>query len=452
MKPSPADDYRCFEKEAKKEINVYGAVTPALRVRGVGGLYNKVLCTKEYDDCAGDTEPTTPLDDCVPAPVANWCLLSDKVTESKYIRYDPVDGYPEDECTTWAQATKWHRETAEGTCNAGVATPPTYASGWNLITDDCAGSGVSTWWRCPGSEEMAGDYGNASTLGNFINTILTQMGCGLTVKSDFFDINTVGDAPANDAYAYAAANLQHITVHQKSDIKSKGDADSTAPSWVLKMNEWLNDLRRLFNVYYIIENGVLIIEHYTFFTSVLGLDISDRKTERLVDYAGGNKVGSELFYYMDEDCSEDFAAKPILYDCGEEEKEQRCLLISTDLVYIENEDNAEKISDEGFVLIANERNGTDYIIMNNNEPLRWGNLLGNLHKEGRLYKSGTLNEVHQDFENWRPYISQKDVEAKKCNCTGFNANDKVKTDYGTGEISTAKYNVYTGKMKLDIKY
>ena len=51
--------------------------------------------------------------------------------------------------------------------------------------------------------------------------LMLQSGCGLTVQSDFFNINPPGLNPSNSAYDKAFLELQELVVFQKSDIKSE---------------------------------------------------------------------------------------------------------------------------------------------------------------------------------------------------------------------------------------
>ncbi len=177
--------------------------------------------------------------------------------------------------------------------------------------------------------------------------------------------------------------------------------------------------------------------------------MSSKAITPLINYTGEKSVKKEQYYWADP-CYLDFQAEPIEYDCGEEEKEIRCALFSTDLIYIEAK--PDQVSDSGYVIISNGIHEGNLIINDSNEPFKWSVLQENLHKHGRAYKSGTLNGVQQEFLSWEPY---KELEAFKIDhCTTFDPHASVLTslDLGAGAVDTGEYNIYTGKLTLNLKF
>lgn len=450
VKVKPLDAYKCFEQNLETSQNVFTS-GEVVTVKAIGGTYETEVCTaiNSHAYC-DDYYPAYyfPLADCITP--SEWCLKENKLT---------VNGQDiEPDCSSefdfvLEQETTWHRETVVTDCEAGTPVEPSFGEGWELLEDNCSGDGTATWWRCPtAGGAILGDYTRGRRFKAVVERILANMGCDLTIKSDFFGFNPVGDAPDNVAYEFAQKYCQNITFHQKSDIKQKSVlTPSSSPAWDLTPKDFFDDARKMFNVYPIIVNGVLIWEHYSFFTSVLGLNLTGQKMPKALEYGTAENIKTEN-YYWPEDTSFEFRAKPIIYDCGEQLKEERCTLLHTDIAHIEDPANADRVGDTGFVLISNGVYEGQLIINNNNDPFKWSNLQENLHKHGRLYKSGKLNDVAQTFLSWQPYIKQDKFKTPLCCTDVFNPSDLITTDLGIASVYEAEENIYTKQLELGLNY
>ena len=454
VKPEVDDGYKCFLDYIKEKVGIFSAA-PVVSSVAIGGTYEEQTCyrTQAAADCVTFTTwYNTPYSACL-AVAADWCLVENRVYLDGVLANLPDCVTPPYDLT---QETDWHREVIDWPCNGGVGgTPvaPSYGSGWTLIQDDCATLGTAKWWRCPASTSILSDHSNGRLLNDVLEFMVAGSSCPLTVKSDFFNINPLGDAPSNIAYTYALANLHYLTIHQKSDVKRPSATNQAGTAaWVVKPKDLFDDLEKIFNIRYIIEDGVLILEHVSFFTSGLGLDLTGEPIKRKYGYTGGENIKEENFYWSDRKASAAFLAEPITYDCGENEKEQPCNLISTDLRFIENPINEDKIDDAGFVLIANYEVNGSYVTINENEPLQWSMLHENLHKHARLFKSGLLNNVQQNFLSWIPYKKQEPFKTSLCCSDSFNPSDLVQTSLGNGTVSTATLNIFTGRIELELLY
>jgi len=450
-KPKPDDGYQCLEDALKEDYNVFaaGPVTSVSAVSESTGNYETETCVRFTSD---ETEFSTWDDNyaCPAVDPTEWCVRSDETTGT------PSFDQNDNPVTEYEQTTVWHREVATTDCVDGTPVEPPYSGGWMLLEDNCGVDSTATWWRCPGSVggELAGPYDRGRLFSDVVQDVVASFGCGLTVKSDFFGINPAGDAPDNGAYQYAAANLRSMTMHQKSDIKRRNDTNgSTFEAWEFKGEDFFNDLLRWFNVFYDIEDGVLILEHYSFFTSAIGLDLSGEAMEKQVDYSGNENVRTQKYYFADEASSPAFMPVKITYDCGEEEKDEPLRLFSADLLYIQNPTYSENIADEGFVLIANDLYEGDLVIKNNNEPLAWRTILPALHQWGRLYKSGSIGgATSTPFESWLPYIKQQPFKTDLCCGQDFNPQDLITTDLGNGAVTDATHNLFTGRLEIELSY
>ena len=249
VKSEVLDVYKCFEDGLKDEQNIFssGTITTAF---GVGGTYETNMCFSAFTQWRQNTEgnngippPTAvtpnPLDGCLNG-VTEWCVSSNSINvTSEY--YDPTNGWT----IEYEQTTIWHRELATTDCVGGVPQPPTIGTGWAVLDNNCSTDNTCVWWRCPSSGIIAGDYTRGRTFSGVVNRVLLNMGCGLTVKSDFYNINPVGDAPTNGAYTYAASNLHNLTIHQQSDIKRKNDiSGSSSAAWDIKAKDFLRIYRK----------------------------------------------------------------------------------------------------------------------------------------------------------------------------------------------------------------
>lgn len=450
VKPKTDDIYKCVEDGLKEDVNIFtsGNVT---KVYGLLGSLESQTCNVAFatwDENQGTPPPfvgLTPLTSCLSDPTA-WCVVSDDVEIIN-------EGYPNGVYTIdYRQTTVWHREVITTDCVAGVPAPPPSGS-WTLLTDDCGGSNTSTFWRCPLSGSVVvGDYDRGRLFSNVIQTIVTSFGCDLQVKSDFFNINPLGDAPSNIAYDYAVNYLHNMTVHQKSDIKDKNtNTPSTSAAWELKADDFFSDLRRIFNVYWDANDTTLILEHYSFFTSEIGADATNVVPQvKQYDHTGNNNTKTQKYYWADKFSSYGFRANPITYDCGEEEKEVQCVLISTDLQYIENSNNVERVNDEGFVLVSNFLDGSRLVIDDANDSLKWSNLHQNLHKHGRLFKSGKINNTPQEFLSFIPYRKQVKFSMPFCSSESFDPTKLITTYLGDGRVGSADIDRNKGKVELEL--
>lgn len=427
------DDYTCFLSNWKTPINMYGLSVVEVKPYPTTETY---VTTTEIDDCADCGDIVDPVDP------ANWCAEPEDVNcKQNTSCTPPIDS---DALTTW------HRIEGVGTCSGSTPVKPTPDDYWTLLTDNCPTD--STWWRCPG--ENVNSTNSRMDQGRlFIDIMETLFApCGLTVVSDFFDINADATAPSNDAYTFAALYLQAMTIHQKSDVKRPYNSDpATSKQWDIKPEEMLNDLRILFNVYWKIDGTDIRIEHVSYFQESGGLDCTadaqKLDTQREVD----DNVTVERFFYVDEDASDYFLGSPITYDCGTEEKEHRCQLFSTDVTYIQHT-NSEGFADDGFVLCSTEIDASVHYLIRDNRPLSFTELHENLHYHYRYWKKGTLNGNSVTFTTYRP--TRKQPEFKHILCCGdtLEPEKPVTTGIGAGYIDTATYRISDDSLRLNIKH
>lgn len=436
VKPLPVDQYKCFQDLLDSEVNLFnGTVVTA---KSVTGTYEEVICSES----ATGAPPFGPIDNCLPSPSSEWYLESTNVFTSTVNNE-----------TVYEQRTVWYRELRDAPCAQGVPVPPDNSGQWVLHNDNCASLGSSTWRREPESTANLGNYSNGRTLEQALNNMLAQGGCSLTIKSELLGINASGDHPANIAYTFAKSNLQHLTLHQKSDVKRQDQTLSTSPSWNVNAGDFFKDLLTATNAGYTIADGILRIEHVSWFNTTLGLDLTAETVRNKYNFTGQGNKKKESYYWANSESSFVFRATPIIYDVGEDEVEFRLSTLASDIAYIRNRDSEdEAVSDEGFVLIANTFTQGVYTIINGNEPLKWSNLHSGLFKHGRLYRSGSINGQPQVFESWLPYKRAEPFKTTLPCGSAFDPADLITTRLGLGTISTATLNVKTCRLELELLY
>lgn len=426
VKPEVVDNYTCFLNAWQLEKVVFSA-SIATATQAIQGTYQAptALCCQECDP--EGLVPTTPI--C--AIPAGYCWTGHN--------YD--DGINPIECgnfTSHRYRTCFHRILGVG---VGAVTPPTYGIGWTFVSGN-------NWFRCPTADELSfGLFLNGRLFNSVLTYLIGQSGCGLTVRSYFFNINaTHDDPPVNSQYAYAVANLQHMTVHQKSDVKRPFDpAPAQSKVWKMTAKKLLDDLRTMFDVYWKIVGTDLIIEHISYFTTVGGLDVSDQ--DLVLEY-GKVDTGApkrEEFYWVDRAAFfAAFLGRPIEYNCGNKGVEHQVNLFSTDIRWMRTTENPEEIADSNFALIANTYTDFRHYIIDFNTPLGWEALHQNLHRDYRYFLEGKMNGVATTFNTARKTRALEPFNITLCCDDVFSPENEIETSIGPVSPNKITVNYATG--------
>ncbi len=297
--------------------------------------------------------------------------------------------------------------------------------------------------------------------------------CGQVVgiRSDFFNINPVGDSPdyvAGENYVTEAANqLNDLLVLQKSDFLTP-DSSNAATKGLITFKNLIADVCTLFNMgWYIDADGYLRIEHRKYFEAYQlqnSIDLTGERAnngQRLYEYDKTNLPQKETWAWMDE-VSDDFNGYPITYDpnCTDEtqaDKSYRIENFTTDVDYMQA--GPSEISSEGFVLIA--RSGTDAIqatspvsgLVINNGPLAQVTLQPAYYKWGRVLIDGVMNGDATAFDSALHLRKTKNLILKGC-CQDFTfENSYAITPSGNCLIERVEQdplkNIYTFNLKTD---
>lgn len=426
LKPEIQTQYDCFNEHINEEyvISVVGAHV-VHSIRGnyqVGGC-----CVETITDPFPDPLPIDPVCD-VPA---DYC-------------FDHNSYYYQDPLVTITSC--FHRIRGHGT----LTEPPTWGTGWTHLA-------LTYWWRCPDAGEVdlgTLDYGRR--LDEVLVSMYTGLGCGGAVKSHLFGVNNDHAAPpSNVAYTFAAAYMQDLTVHQKSDVKCP-DCSDPAESFVWKMTwkKLLDDFRVMFNAYWTItDDGDLIIEHISYFEAIAGVDISTQNIH--IDY-GKSESGApniEKFHWVDNATfSAAHAGEPIIYgDCGTGTKDNRVQMFSNDVFYIRQVENQAEIADTNFCLVSCVVDEDDkYYILERNDPMGWVMLHDNLHRHNRYFEEGTMNGDAETFETVRKTRKLEDFAINSCCDEDFNPENYITTSAGQVTVTKATVNYFSGTNNRNI--
>ena len=417
----------CLKKGWNSITNIYD-IPDTIEVRPYVDTYDTFEFQDHYSTpCAGQTPPTG---------VTEYCF--DEVVENGL---SPIDYI----CTFF-----WHRLTKEGTCDGVDPVPPDLVSDWFYLSGSCPNP---LFWKCPLNSHLAAVYSPGRLFRDVMEYLMLQSGCGLTVQSDFFNINPPGLNPSNSAYDKAFLELQELVVFQKSDIKRFDSSnDSDRPSWGMKLKEVFDDLWIMFKVKpSIFEDSILRLEHISFYEALAGNDYTNEYYTRELQRDNSDTPRLTRFYFRDEQCSEYFAGLPIEIYCGEGEAEKRCTQFYTDLIFANDGDNAESVADAGWFLMATEFTGDVRRVIRDNRPLSFTELHENYHVY-EMAGAGTINGVEVVPESLTKTRKQPEFKVQKCCDETFDPNNYITTSLGQGKIDNADWNLSLSEILITAKY
>ena len=309
--------------------------------------------------------------------------------------------------------------------------------------------------------------------GYLLNDVLFYLAneteCGISCfKSDFF----------NDTINYVTGEdnlLSDIVITEMSDITR---ANSVNPATVLNLNilELYEKLKEVFNLIYRIDSdGCFRIEHISrAIDNTIKLEDIGEVIKSPCCYSVERKnIPKTETWSWNEAIGIDFIGKDIDYSdsngnfysiSGKEEDKHDVSDVSTDLgnLYLSY---PETDNLDGYVLTANEFDGTNYTVINevgelsginiSNGHLSQANLHENYWKHNRYLYNGSINNVNQNFLSVKPYKDNDEISVRIC-CEDFYNLDldfkSIQTSCGTGIIESYEYDLSKGILKLNISF
>lgn len=316
------------------------------------------------------------------------------------------------------------------------------------------------------------NYSRSLLLWDVIEYLAQQVfGAGVTFSSSFL-------TDAINSVTRSTNRYRYLTLCQKSDVKRPA---STNPATNGPMSfNGLMDILKAFNLRWTYDqsSNTLQIEHVSYWASSPGIDVRTSELARSSNkfrFLSEEMAKYETFKWM-EASTADFVGLPIWYDskCVSQDPknntEDLSINVTTDIEYIKaviDADEADKISDEGWVLFATELRGTDYYITTNsgiintgnvyfNCDLSWSRLHNNFWKHDRQLIQGYMNGSLQTFYSARKTKQQNEFGIIRC--SEFNPEQNITTELGEtyfsgqkGDIKRAVLNP-DGSIKLTLIY
>lgn len=423
VKPKPADVYDCLKLKWDVPTNLYNVSGSSITVKPYILQY---LHWEEIVD----------LND--PAPdVPGFCV------------YERIDMPVSDS----GQLTIYHYHSYRkaGTCSGSTPVPPDTYNGWTLFSGSCPGTPI--YWLCPTNPQVPYTYTNGRRFNDAFEALVDGLTCGLSVVSDFFGINPDSTHPDNEAYDAALLSLQRIVLFQKSDVKRHSSTNkSSASVWDMKLKALLSDLWKMFKVKAkIMEGDVLRVEHISYFEATAGADYTNESYVQELEPGGEDIVKNTRFEFVNKACSAYFAGSPITAYCGEGNAQVKCDLIATDVEFISNNDNAESITDDGWVLMATEVDGGDLRLLDNNRALSWTELHMNYHRH-EMAAPGTINGADVTPLSLAKYREQPEFSVRHCCYDEFDPENYITTTLGQGKVKNAEQSLLQNILTVSLIY
>lgn len=365
---------------------------------------------------------------------------------------------------------------AAGTCVDGVAVPPTGACGAYVLIKDCADADPPLY-ACIGSTPFP--LSGARTLLSITEFLLRMSACSVTpdVVSDFLEWNPAGDAPGYVAginYVTGEANQHnHLIAIQNSDAIDPG-ASEPATRGDMTLGQVLDLLNKSAQLFWdLTEDNVLRIEHWTYWSEPIGLDIASvtKASEPLAFNPTRDKVPRLESAKWQAAQAQDFVGLDIEYSgpCVPEDASNRSADLPyfiTDLTYINDE--PDDISKDGFTILACSLASGVYSVLIDigaisdvyvsNAPMSWANLQRDFWQHNRPLIEGRMNGEDTVFAGIRPSVEQSSVVVT---CRDFVAWDPREAVEGalsallgveSGEVLKAEWNPRLETLTLTIGY
>lgn len=373
-----------------------------------------------------------------------WCLKNSTVVN---------DGQNPDGTGiyTLRVVSNWWREVKT------VASATVLPSPWQLLDDN----GITArYWRCPFSvngETLTFDNGRLFTdiLQYTADDAIANFGV-CAIVSNFLNINSTGVSISNDAYDNAY-KVQRMIIYQQSDVKrfsadSNAGEDGNTAQFIWSLKEQLEFLKNTLNCYWFAEPTgdpscpyVLRIEHISYFEQQGTVDLSNEFARNCYTYNNENAPQTEEYKWRNPTDSPIFTGTPITYSSAcTAGKRTYDAGVNTDILYIANPTNEDKVPDEGFVAIATDYvdAGTGYYIINNepgiitptitlNGALSWQNLHERYWRHNRSLLAGSMNDIPTTFYTAKATIAAQEIRRKLCCGNTLNTNANYLTKPGT---------------------
>lgn len=400
------------------------------------------------------------------------------------------DGAGSWSCTT---STGWAREVTTVACGAGSPGPD-----WILVEDTCPGgnqkyarparlynclftipqygSGFEeTDWTCSiigdSVTNVAIDNGVPLTdvIALFVNTFCP----GKTFVSNFLQINA--DVVSSINYVTGQrSKTRFITLFQKSDVK-RPSVTGNAIKALINWEKLFDALINMFNLRWRVVGNIIRMEHVSFFTKTQGFDLTQQRWAAYMigknrySYQNEDIPAREEFKFMEAGYG-DFQGAPITYSggCISQSSRDAIKAYSVDKVTTDVElclgnpqPDSKVVSDDGFVFVAADFDGSNYFIISEpsilggaslNNSLAWAQLHRDYHKWDRPLSVGVMNYQTTVFFSTKPTKKGEKITIPLCCGDVFNPDNVVSTVLGQGTVDKATYSFKDETLELELLY
>ena len=403
--------------------------------------------------------------------------------------------------TTWALEVNYSAYNPE----TGQPQMPT-GSGWTLLESGVIIHGVphSKWGRIPFydkyivddneqtyiyalSNSVAYDYFEYSLVNPYsgssyslYNTTIAYRGRPLVNVIQFF-ANKMGLNATTSQFFYGTLNPitgepnQYYTLHTVKDIAEPTSPDAS-PLMEMSWNKLISALQGLFPIDWVMDNGVLKIEHQKYFenggsytqdinlvTDVRGLQNIQTFRSQIVrtnkyTYDDGNIFNIESFrnagFFNIE-----FKPVSILYGIFTKDRREniRTTQFITDIGGVFS--NTTQFPDDGICLIAAKNiNGVweceseiDYLtnLTIANGHLSSANIITTYWKDYRMFIRASFESTNIIF-NSESNKKVQNILISDCNCVSLYTDNLIKTNLGVGKIISSRHNLLTKTTELTL--
>lgn len=323
-----------------------------------------------------------------------------------------------------------------------------------------------------GKDSAYNSIRNGVKLVDVLELFVDEFCPGMVIVSDFFQINPDFMTSVNYV-TEEESKVLNIFLFQASDVK-RPTATGSATIANFDWERLTIALKNLFNVEYQVKNGVLRLEHVSYFSQDLGLDLT---TEEFKKYMSGKRVYSyktdeipakETWSFPTAQSSGDFNGVPIIYNNGcvvnkKLEKNYAVEDVYTDieLAFANPGSDSQIVKDEAIFFVAAGWDGSSYYILQEpgilsrpriNNTLALAQLHRDYFKHERALPAGLMNNVLTQFKTVVPTKLGVKFAIPFCCPNDFNPNDLVKTPLGIGSVNSAAFNFKSNMLELELLY
>lgn len=485
LKFEEAKPDECFDDNKSEPLDLFREITQRERVSIFPGDITIETVTCDYDmPLSGEPEPE---------PIGHYWCSPGSPEDGRWVVYHHREIIDDLEHRV---RTHWARQVTTLSC-ASTPSPE-----WTLITDNCASTSTrkyarpATMFGCEynfldvddsqykyfyefecklfGLTGATTQLRNGFRLEKVIDAFVNKFCSGLTVKSDFFQINPENLSSINYVTG-AESKVRDIIIFQKSDVKRPtATAGATRAEWTFE--KLMQTLKFMFNVDWRIDGNQMIIEHVSFFVKTGGLDLTTQKYSKYIagkkqyTYKNDEIPAEERWVWKEQQPRGDFPGVPILYNSGCVTKGSKDSIktytmedVITDVEFAMSNPSPDStiVSDEGFVVTATRPDGVNYSLITEdgifsdpkpNNSLAMAQLHRDYHKYERPLKVGIMNNVETEFYSALPMKQGARITIPLCCEDNFNPDNLISTPLGEGTVDKATFNFKNSTLDLDLLY